>query len=372
MKTEADMPYSTTGFHHITLVSSDAARTVRFYRDVLGVGLVKRTVNYDDPKSYHLYFGSAAAAPGTLLTFFEWRGARRGAPGAGGIHHFALMVNTPEAQLKWKRRLSDAGVPVSGPYNRGWFHSIYFADPDGQIVEIATRGPGYDLDEAPDALGREVIIPPSAQLRGGRDEAGAVALTHPEPVPEITPDMRLDGLHHISGLTNDVAEIGEFYEAALGLRLVKRSVNQDDPSMPHWFWANHDGSTVAPRSSLTMFGAWAAGGAALAGRLKRAVPGSGQTHHVAFRARDEEQLRGWLDHLRAADVKTSDVMDRTYFRSIYFRAPDGLLLEIATDGPGFAVDEEPGVLGERLVLPRWLEAEREQIEGGLGALPEAA
>jgi glyoxalase family protein len=366
------MAYTTTGFHHITLVSSDAARTVRFYRDLLGVGLVKRTVNYDDPQSYHLYFGDPGADPGTLLTFFEWRGAQRGAPGAGGIHHFALTVESAEAQLKWKRRLTDAGVAVSGPYDRGWFRSIYFTDPDGQIVEIATRGPGYDLDEAVDALGRAVIVPPSAQMRGARDEAGVSALTHPEPVAAITSDMRLDGLHHISGLTNDVAEIGEFYESALGLRLVKRSVNQDDPAMPHWFWANYDGATVAPRSSLTMFGSWATGGAELPGRLKRAVQGAGQTHHVAFRARDEEQLRGWLDQLRTKGLKTSDVLDRTYFRSIYFRAPDGLLLEIATDGPGFAVDEEPDRLGQRLVLPRWLEAERAGIESGLGELPDAA
>jgi glyoxalase family protein len=366
------MTMTTKGFHHITLVSSDAARTTRFYRDVLGVGLIKRTVNYDEPSSWHLYFGDDAGAPGTLLTFFEWPGARRGAPGAGGIHHFALTVDTAEAQLKWKRRLTDAGVHVSGPYDRGWFRSIYFADPDGQVVEIATRGPGYALDEPMEALGRSVITPPSPQLRGTRDETGIAALTHPLRVDDITPDMQLDGLHHISGLTDDVAAIGEFYESSLGLRLVKRSVNQDDASMPHWFWANYDGREVAPRSSLTMFGAWEEGGARLAGRLKRAVAGAGQTHHIAFRADDEEQLRAWLDHLRSRGVQTSDVMDRTYFRSIYFRAPDGLLMEIATDGPGFDVDEERGALGQRLVLPRWLEDERASIEQKLGPLPEAA
>lgn len=362
----------TAGFHHITLVSGDAVRTVRFYRDVLGVGVVKRTINYDDPSSYHLYFGDAAGAPGTLVTFFEWAGAQRGAPGAGGIHHFALSVETPEAQLKWKRRLTDAGVRVSGPYDRGWFRSIYFVDPDGQVVEIATRGPGYTLDEPAEALGQQVVMPAASQLRGGRDEAAIAELTHPEPVQEISADMRLDGLHHISGLTDDVAEIGEFYEAALGLRRVKRSVNQDDPSMPHWFWASYDGSAVAPRSSITMFGSWAAGGARLAGRMKRATLGAGQTHHVAFRAEDDEQLRAWRDQLRGMGVAVSDVLDRTYFRSIYFRAPDGLLMEIATDGPGFAVDEEPGRLGTRLVLPRWLEDERARIEAGLPALPEAA
>lgn len=366
------MTLVTKGFHHITLVSSDARRTVRFYRDVLGIGLVKRTVNYDDPASYHLYFGDDDGAPGTLLTFFEWPGARRGNPGAGGVHHFALAVDTPEAQLKWKRRLTDAGVPVSGPYDRGWFRSIYFADPDGGIVEIATRGPGYTLDEPHDALGSEVVMPASSQLRGGRDEAAIAAHTHADRVDTITADMRLDGLHHISGLTDDVAQIGEFYEAALGLRLVKRTVNQDDPSMPHWFWASYDGTDVAPRSSLTMFGSWAAGGARIVGRLKRADVAAGQAHHIAFRATDEDELRAWQNQLRALDVAASDVLDRTYYKSIYFRAPDGLLMELATDSPGFTVDEESGRLGTKLVLPRWLEEERDRIERGLASLPEAA
>src|SRR5690606_33332917 len=151
------------------------------------------------------------------------------------------------------------------------------------------------------------------------------ARAYPEPVPVSTPDMKLDGLHHISGITDDVERVGDFYEAALGLRLVKRSVNQDDPTLPHWFWAHYAGKTVTPRSSLTMFGEWASGGARFAGQLKRAVAGAGQTHHIAFRAADDEQLREWLDLLRSLNLRTSDVLDRTDFRSIYFRAPDGLL-----------------------------------------------
>ncbi|HSJ07735.1 MAG TPA: VOC family protein [Longimicrobiales bacterium] len=362
---------ATSGFHHITMVSSDAARTVRFYRDHLGVGLVKRTVNYDDPGSYHLYFGDEQGTPGTLLTFFEWPGASRGHFGAGGIHHLALGVETPEAQLKWKRWLQDRGIPVTGPYDRGWFRSIYFEDPDGQILEIATKGPGYDVDEPADALGREVVIPQTAELRGARDDAAIDARSWPEPVDGIGPDMRLDGIHHITGITYDVGEVGEFYEAALGLRLVKRSVNQDDPSTPHWFWASYDGRTVAPRSSLTMFGAWAAGGVVKPGRPRRPREGAGQTHHIAFRAEDDDHQAEILENLRGLGVATSQVLDRSYFRSIYFRAPDGLLMEVATDGPGFAVDEKPGRLGEQLVLPRWLEDRREELSSRLAALPEA-
>lgn len=361
---------STRGFHHVTMVTSDAARAVRFYRDVLGLGLVKRTVDHEEPTSWHLYFGDAAGAPGTLLTFLERRGAGPGRPGAGGVHHVALGVETAEAQLRWKRWLQDRGVPVSGPFDRGWFRSIYFADPDGQILEIATAGPGYAVDEPADALGSGVVVPPTAELRGARNELEIRARTHPEPVHALTPEMRLTGIHHVSGLTDDVGEIGEFYEAALGLRLVKRSVNQDDPSMPHWFWASYDGRTVEPHSSLTMFGGWSAGGMRLHGRLHRVRPGAGQVHHIAFRARDAEQLDEWAEHLRTLGVEPSQVLDRGYFHAVHFRAPDGLLFALATDGPGVGVDEPAGALGRTLKLPHWLEPERGRLEASLHPLEE--
>jgi glyoxalase family protein len=354
------MELRTEGFHHITLVAADARRTVRFYRDVLGLGLVKRTVNFDEPSSYHLYFGDATGAPGTLLTFFEWPGARRGGWGVGGVHHLALGVADTDAQLKWKRRLTDAGVPVSGPYDRGWFSSIYFTDPDGQVVEIATRGPGYAIDEPAERLGERVIMPKATQLRGGRDEARIAAATWPEPVDVITPEMALEGIHHITGITTDIDRAHDFYAGALGLRLVKKSVNQDDTATPHWFWARYDGGEVAPHSAWTLFG-WPKSNYA-------ARPGAGQTHHVAFRARDDDEQAAWRDHLLSLGVNVSEVMDRTYFRSIYFHAPDGMLLEIATDGPGFLIDEPEGRLGTTLKLPAWLEAERQNIESELATL----
>jgi len=159
-------PLTTQGLHHVTMVSANAQRTLDFYRNLLGLGLVKRTVNFDDPGSYHLYFGDPLGTPGTLLTFFEWPGAPRGSWGIGGVHHVAMGVATEDGLLKWKRRLADAGVPVSGPFDRRWFHSIYFTDPDGQILEIATQGPGYALDEPADALGQTVIAPPEGNLAG--------------------------------------------------------------------------------------------------------------------------------------------------------------------------------------------------------------
>jgi glyoxalase family protein len=350
----------TRGFHHITMVSTDAPRTLAFYRDLLGLDLVKRTVNFDDPGAYHLYFGTRGGEPGTILTFFEWPGSRRGRWGVGGVHHLALGVETPEAQLKWKRRLTDAGVPVSGPLDRGYFTSIYFADPDGQVLEIATRGPGYAIDEPAGALGRELVTPPESRLPGGRDEEAIADRTHGEPVPAVTPDMRLDGIHHITGITDSLADAGSFYEEALGLRLVKKTLNQDDAKTKHYFWAHYDGEEVGVHSAMTLFG-WP-------GSDYRARPGAGQTHHVAFRAADEEEQIAWREHLLGLGIEVTPVRDRTYFRSIYFQAPDGLLVEIATVGPGFGVDESTESLGSELKLPEWLESRRSEIEGALQPL----
>ncbi len=350
----------TRGFHHITMVSTNAPRTLAFYESLLGLGLVKKTVNFDDPGAYHLYFGDDEGRPGTILTFFEWPGSRKGGWGVGGVHHLALGVETSEAQLKWKRRLQDARVPVSGPYDRGYFRSIYFQDPDGQILEIATRGPGYDIDEPMDALGQTLVVPPATRLPQGRDEKEIRAMGHPEPVPEVTADMALQGIHHITGITDDMARAHEFYEAALGLKLVKRTLNQDDGKTEHWFWAHYDGREVGAHSSLTLF-AWP-------GSAHRARPGAGQTHHIAFRAPSDDEQISWREHLLEMGVEVSPIMDRQYFKSIYFRAPDGMLLEIATDGPGFAVDEAPEKLGRELRLPAWLEPRREEIEATLTPL----
>lgn len=352
------MKLETQGFHHITMVSANARRTLEFYRVVLGLGLVKKTVNFDDPGAYHLYFGDEGGRPGTILTFFEWSDAPAGRPGIGGVHHLALGAESDEALLKWKRRLTDHGVHVSGPYDRGYFTSLYFRDPDGQILEIASKGPGYDIDEPADALGQQLLLPPQRIVRGFRDEATIAALTHPEPVPVITPDMALQGIHHISGITDSLERAGEFYEAALGLKMIKKTTNRDAPDMLHYFWGSYDGQTVAPHSSWTLFG-WPA-------HYNRARGGVGQTHHVAFRARDDEEQGAWVDHLRSLGVQPSPVMDRTYFNSIYFRAPDGLLLEIATNGPGFGVDEE--ALGTELKLPVWLEPNRDEIGAALAPL----
>ena len=350
----------TRGFHHATLVANDAPRTLAFYGELLGLGLVKKTVNFDDPSAYHLYFGDETGRPGSILTFFEWRNAPRGAWGVGGVHHIALGVGTTEAQLKWKRRLTDAGVAVDGPLDRGYFRSMYFSDPDGQVIEIATRGPGYAIDEAADALGQSLLTPPKERMPEGRDTVAIQTATHPEPVSEVTPDMKLEGIHHVSAITDDLALAGEFYEQALGLRLVKQTYNQDDSKTKHFFWAAYEDGVVEPNSSMTLFG-WE-------GSKYVSRAGAGQTHHIAFRAADRGQQDAWRDHLLAMGLSVSPIMDRTYFESIYFRAPDGLLVEIATDGPGFLVDEPAESLGKTLKLPAWLEPRRDSIEQTLVSL----
>ena len=314
---------TTLGFHHITMVSGNAQRTLAFYRDLLGLAVVKDNKKSNDPNAYRLYLGDEAGSPGTLITFVERPAAAHGRPGVGGVHHLALGVGTYEAQLKWKRYLMDRGVTVSGPMPRGYFTSLYFRDPDGQVLEIATAGPGYAYDEPIEALGQAIMLPGAQQLPGGRDETRIHMTTHHEPVPVITPDMKLSGIHHITGMTDDIERASDFYEEALGLSVVKKSVNQDDPETPHWFWANYDGTRVLPHSSWTLFG-WTP-------RHPRARAGVGQTNHVAFRAADLEELKAWQEHLRSMDLDVSAVIEGPPFASINFRAPDGQLLEIAAD-----------------------------------------
>lgn len=358
------MSLTTLGFHHVTMVAQNAQRTVTFYRDLLGLKLVKKTVNFDLPSTYHLYFGDATGSPGSLLTFFEWPTAPRGGYGVGGIHHVALSVPDQAAQLKWKRRLMDHGVRVSGPYDRGYFTSIYFADPDGQILEIATEGPGFAIDEPMNALGRVLITPDISRLPSGRDEALIASRNWSEPVPQITPEMVITQIHHVTGMTDDLAASDAFYQQALGLSLIKMSMNQDDPDTLHYFWANYDGTRILPMSDMTLFG-WPKG-------ARPSREGVGQTHHIAFRAADDDQQVRWREHLLRLGLQVSEVRDRSYFRSIYFRTHDGQLVEIATDGPGFAADEDPDHLGERLCLPYWLEPQRSAIEASLAPIDAEA
>jgi glyoxalase family protein len=351
------------GLHHITLVSSDAQRTADFYTGVLGLRLVKKTVNFDDPTSYHLYFGDHVGQPGTAITFFEWPSAPRGYPGIGGTHHVALQVADYGGLLKWKRRLTDLGLAVEGPLDRNYFKSIYFRDPDGVILEIATVGPGWTIDEAADRLGMEFREPPREMIISNRGEARIKSATWPEPVVGITYDMVLDqGMHHITAISSDIERTHAFFGELLGMRRVKMTSNFDDPKSAHWYWGVQDGK---PGTLITYFERDPR-------TARRVRMGTGQTHHFALAVPDEQTQLEWRERLIKAGLRVSPVMDRIYFKSIYTNDPDGHIVELATVGPGFAVDEDVNDLGTGLRLPPWLEQHRSDIEGVLRpiALPE--
>ena len=347
---------SILSLHHITIVCASAQRTADFYTRVLGLRLVKKTVNFDAPSTYHLYFGNENAEPSSLVTFFEWPNAARGAPGIGGTHHFALHVADYDGLLMWKRRLTDLDIAVNGPLDRHYFTSIYITDPDGTIVEIATRGPGWTRDEPADSLGTTHRAPPPEMLTGNRDKAKIQAINWPEPVPEITPAMRLEhGLHHITAIGKDIERTQEFFGGLLGMRLVKRTNNFDDPKSFHWYWGVGDGR---PGTLVTYFERDPS-------REKPARMGAGQTHHFAVAVANDDVQLEWRDRLLSDGVQVTPVMDRVYFKSIYMHDPDGQIVEIATRGPGFTVDEPPESLGENLQLPPWLERSRDRLAGAL-------
>lgn len=348
---------SIEGLHHITLIADNAQRTADFYTRILGLRLVKTTVNHEEPTNHHLFFGDATGAPGSLISFFIMPGARRGSSGIGGTHHYALTVRDGATLRKWKRWLTDKGVEVNGPFDRRYFESIYFRDPDRSIIELATSGPGFTIDEPADELGTSELQPPSELLRAERDDAAVSADTHPEPVKAITDDMRLtSGLHHISAVGADILRTHDFYSGVLGLQLVKRTANFDDPDSPHWYWAADAGGLTA----ITYFEVDPA-------KLQPARLGTGQTHHFAFSVADEGALIDTGERLRYAGHQITPVIDRTYFKSIYSHDPDGHMIEIATRGSGFAVDEPLEALGQSLKLPAGLEPERQDIERALPA-----
>lgn len=347
------------GLHHITLVVSDAQRTVDFYVKVLGQRLVKQTVNFDDPGSYHLYFGDSIGRAGTAITFFEWPGARRGSWGMGGTHHFALRVRSYDGLLKWKRRLTDQGIHVDGPFDRHYFNSIYFNDPDGAIIEIATDGPGWAVDELPERLGMEYREPPAQMIINNRNEVRIQAETWPEPVPQITSDMVLNqGMHHITAIGSDIERTNAFFSGLLGMRRVKMTSNFDDPNSAHWYWGVDDGH---PGTLITYFERDPS-------KTRRAQMGAGQTHHFALAVENEDEQSEWRVQISKAGYRVSPIMDRVYFRSIYTNDPDGHIVELATVGPGFAYDEHVATLGTTLKLPPWLEAQRDSIQTGLRPL----
>lgn len=354
---------SIQGIHHITLICTLMQRTINFYTQVLGLRLVKQTVNFDSPSSYHLYFGDEVGSVGSLITLFEWAGARRGATGIGGTHHFALEVADVDGLLKWKRRLSDFNFSVEGPLERHYFTSIYFRDPDGAMIEIATHKgaaekPDKSSAEEQESSTEDRESAPEMVLNN-RDEKAIEDETWPEPVPQITNDMALKHeLHHITAITADIERTDAFFGELLGMQRLKMTSSFDDPNAAHWYWGIGNGQ---PGTLITYF-------ERNPEHARRARIGAGQAHHFALAVPDEPTLLEWREKLLKARLRVSPVIDRLYFKSIYTQDPDGHTIELATIGPGFTVDEEINSLGTTLKLPPWLEAKRSKIESGLRAI----
>ena len=217
-------------------------------------------------------------------------------------------------------------------------------------------GPGWTVDEPADSIGTRHIDPPPDMLVANRDEARIQTETWPQPVPAITPGMALaHGMHHITAIASDIQRTDAFYRDLLGMRLVKQTSNFDDPKSKHWYWGVGDGK---PGTLVTYFERDPQ-------REPRVRMGAGQTHHFALSVPDEETQLVYREKLIRAGYRASPVMDRIYFKSVYANDPDGHIVELATAGPGFAIDEDVAHLGELLMLPPWLEQHRAEIEASL-------
>ena len=330
------------GLHHITAITSDASSAVKFYTNILGLRLVKKTVNFDDPSAYHLYFGDEKGRPGTLITFFDWgNAAGPGQIGARVTHHFAFTTRDAGTLTKWKNWLNQNAVQVVGPLDRGSFKSIYFQDPDGLILEIATPtvGKGYS-----DASHSELMIKFEDKAKPNRPVAPRI--------PAIKGEMRLQGLHHVTALTNGSPHTRDFFVGTMNFELFSHNPRGAEGTVQQVFGPKNDrsGSMISFIESPS---------------APIGVVGLGTVHHLAFAVENEEAQLKWREHLLAKGVHVTPVLDRKYFKSIYFREPNGVLLELATIPPGFGVDEEWDALGQTLSLPDWLEPRRQAIEASL-------
>jgi glyoxalase family protein len=293
------------GIHHITCITADASGNVDFYARVLGLRMVKKTVNFDAPDVYHLYYGDERGAPGSILTFFEFPGAARGRAGAGMIHRLRWRVGSADALAFWSERLAAENVHVE---QHGT--AIRFDDPEGLALELAVVA----SDEEP--LSAQADDVPAEHALQGFDGVRAYG---PPPDPEHT-----------------------ILTGAMGFDLLAPGEYQLKGRRTATY-----GYDEAP---------------AAVGRA-----GAGTVHHIAWCARDDEHA-GWRAHLIEAGQRPTPVIDRQYFRSLYFREPRGVLFELATPSPGFAIDEDPEHLGEQLRLPPQHEHLRDRLEGSLTPL----
>ncbi|HEX8463637.1 MAG TPA: ring-cleaving dioxygenase [Abditibacterium sp.] len=310
-----------SGIHHVTAVCADARENARFYTLVMGMRLVKRTVNQDDVSAYHLYYGDNVGSPGTALTFFDWN-APPETRGTRSVSQTGLRVAGTEALEWWQTHLCEQNVQAGEILERDGTFTLDFEDTQGQrLCLIDAGGQGDTPIPWPQSP-----VPTQFQVRG----LGPVVLS----VPEL-------------GRTNAILT------TALEMREVRTYASpRNSKNTIHVYEMGAGG----PHAEIHV---------AVEPDLAPARPGSGGVHHVAFRAPNREAHEAWAEKLFSIGVRHSGEIDRFYFRSLYFREPNGILFEIATDDPGFAVDEPVESLGEKVVLPPFLEPQRERILAGL-------
>jgi glyoxalase family protein len=319
-----------TGFHHLTAVTADAARNHAFYTQTLGLRLVKKTVNQDDVSAYHLFYADGLASPGTDITFFDWPVGRE-RRGTNSIVRTGLRVGSAESLKWWQARFDSLGVLHGTIVERDGRATLDFEDFEGQrlsLVVDATVGELHPWEKSP--------VPAEHQIRG----LGPITLSVPE----------LRATDVVLTQVMNLRRVREYPFATDGIAGAQRDV--------HVYQMGADGAQ-AELHVLVEPGA------------KPASSGAGGVHHVAFRTPNIEEYNAWLERLTKLGVRSSGPVDRFYFRSLYFREPNGILFEIATDGPGFGADEPMATLGERLALPPFLESSRAAIERGLKPLVTA-
>lgn len=309
---------SILGLHHVTAISGDAQETVDFYAGVLGLRMVKKTVNFDDPGTYHLYFGNAAGEPGSVMTFFPWsnRGLK-GRVGTGQVSVTSFAI--PEKSISfWLERLKKHDVAVSGSEDRFEEEVIHLQDPDGLQLELV-------------ATSKDTRIPWS---KG--------------PVPE---KFAIGGFYHVALAVEGYERTAGLLTETLGFRQVAETGNR-------FRYQVGDGGAGALVDVLCL------------PDETPGVMGVGAVHHVAWRTPDESTQLQMRTKVAELGYNVTPVLDRNYFRSIYFREPGHILFEIATDPPGFMIDEEEATLGQNLKLPPWLEERRSEIERVLPPLQD--
>jgi glyoxalase family protein len=337
------------GIHHITAIASDPQRNLDFYRNVLGLRLVKRTVNFDDPSSYHFYFGDAIGTPGTVITFFPWPGARRGTRGNSQVVATSFAIPTGSLNY-WSDRLKEHSITVEN-ISRFDEQGLRFIDPDGLLIELIAS----DTDHS-----GELPSPQSSPTgRGGRGAPGEGGLG-------------IRGFHAPTLQLQDLTPTQKLLTETLGFQQIaeegsRRRFSLDGPHLsPLSAPPGRDPGEDVQRQERVKTGSTSAQ-LDLVDRLDDPAGhiAAGTVHHIAFRTpTDEEQLK-WREKLVGLGFAVSPVMDREYFHSIYFREPGGILFEIATQGPGFTIDEPAESLGESLKLPKQFEPHQREIERSL-------